>query len=345
MNKTVLYLQTSEEVATVLGERIEDPTVEFIHALSGEDALKIMSEKDIMVALIDVFIPDMKLMDFIKESSRRFPQTMLNVCIDITDPTLIVNLTNIKQIKKLYRDARDFQNLADGVMSTLDEVCIDRDFNKRHTEYLQNEEAFDSHLEELKEAMINQKNSYQKLGNILKPFLETMIAIADEQAGENDGNEERSQFIRLIRLSSEKLLRIMTTGGKFDTEHFSEMLREELLKTLPKSGRIKLENISNSVFGNQEKDKLSEVFFSLWLLTLYQGYRMRTAHLNIDSYYMGDSSYRFEMTSKGELLDNCSDRITEYVDTVVRLYTEDFSYEALSENEIIYYLDFDLKKD
>lgn len=352
MDRTVLYVQPGAEAAELVKSKLVNEDVEFLVATTAKDALEIMNEREIMVVLTDCFIPDMKLLDFIKASVKSFPEVMLNVCVDVPDVQMVTNITNIRQVKKLYVEPWDVDEMAEGILATLDQMCIDNDFMKRQQVLIEERNQFETALNSLKEALLKQRYSYHKLEKALRPYLDAMIKLSQQESAYDkdsianaSSDAEKMQkdeiFRGLVVHSCEKMLRIMTTT-KLEVDGLSEYIKSNMQGAVPKSGRIKVGNVSSSLVGNADRDKVALVVFCMWFLTLYQGYRLRTGTVEVDSYYMCDSMYRFEYSASGDENTSCAEEIHKYAMNLLTANCSEFSYDV-EDKTVVYHLDFQIK--
>ncbi len=86
MDKSILYLQANERIANNLKGRFSDEGIEFIHAASAAQVFELLGEREFLLILTDGFIPDMRVHDFVQKCAREYPDVILNVCMDLTDP-------------------------------------------------------------------------------------------------------------------------------------------------------------------------------------------------------------------------------------------------------------------
>ena len=322
MDRTILYVQAGEEPAQAVKSKFPDEDITFFIAKNAEEAFEVLKHNDIVVVLADCYLADMKLLEFIKKVLHDFPDTVMNVCLDVADPKLAPQIANIKGVKRIYLAPWELEEIEDGVRSSLDAACIDRDFAAKVRSLKEDEAQFEKTLEVLKDALLRQRYSYYKLSSIMKPYLEAAIAISNEEvsAKAGEGAEEalksREGFLNFVRVSSEKMLRIMTTQ-KLSTEELNDYLRTEFKNALPKSGRIAVGDIKSCVMGEPDKNRLSYMVFSLWFTAAYQGYRLKKGTIALDSSYLSSSVCRYILSSEGEENQECPKELHDFVRTII----------------------------
>lgn len=330
MSKSVLCIHSGTR-AKQLQNRFNDPDITFYAVSSAAEAIDILKQHDIMVVLVDYNISGMNQMDFIKYSVRSHPNTMLNVCLDITDPNVICNVANIAQVKKIYLSSWDMYEAEEGIRSTIDQMLIETDYREKRKAMEDAKAEMESAIENLKGALHKQRFSYNRLAIVLKPYLEEVI---------RSTSADDDLYYNLVRRTCEKMLRVMTTS-KLSTEKLELYMTEDITRGLPQSGRIKLKKIESCITGERSKDKIAQVIFAVWLICTYQSYRLQTGDVTITSSYINASRVRFEVDVFGEENTKCPESVHEYVREIAEYVCQGYAAKK-QEGQTKYILDLDI---
>ena len=117
MANKILYIQQNENIANEFRGRFSEADFELIVAKSGEEALSLLEDdKDVLLLLVDINIPDMRLRSLVERVKKVAPQILLNVCIDVVDSLLITKLANRYDIHKIYVAPWDIDEIVDEVL-------------------------------------------------------------------------------------------------------------------------------------------------------------------------------------------------------------------------------------
>ena len=131
MDKSILYLQANERIADSLKGRFNDEGIEFIHAASAAEAFELLGEREFYLLLSDGFIPDMRVHDFVQKCANEYPDMILDVCMDLTDPKYVPIIVNKECVRKVFLPPWNIEDIVEGVKASIDEAFIHRDLVRR----------------------------------------------------------------------------------------------------------------------------------------------------------------------------------------------------------------------
>jgi len=338
MDKTVLYLQPSPEISKQIADRLlsSNNGIELFTARTAEEAFTILDELDIALLIADCYVEDMKLYDFINTCGKKYPQVLVNVCIDTNDISAIARFAGMDCVTKIYLYPWDMGELIDGALESIDRACIKRDYVRRINALNEDKAQFEVTINSLKKIMEKQHYSYSKLKMVLEPFIEEAVKIKEDSP---EISEREIQGNYFIRKCCNKLLKIMTTS-RIDYESFSSTVRNEIINDTAENRHIEIGDVYSCLSENTTKDKLGLVLFVLWMLAMYTNDTFEKAEINISSQYDSSSLCRFVLAIKGE-----KSKADEYLEGYIKHILDCFAAEYQIHNmdgEIKYSLDFEV---
>ena len=341
MEKNVLYIQSKAVPANALKERFEGSDI-ILHVVdSVGEALMIMEEHDIKVVLC--CIKDVKQLDFIRQSVKNHPEVMLNICLDITEANIISNIANIREVKKLHVYPWELTDIEEGIMSTIDQQLIESDLIRRQNTLRDDKASLQHDIETLTAVLQKQRDSYNRLSMVLKPYMEEAVKIAASKMPKDPKGDipaEDNLYYNLVKRTCDRMLRVMTTG-KLEADKLKLYMTEDVTRGLPQSGRIKLKSIENCLVGNRDRDKIGLIVFAVWRISVYQSYRLATGEIVIDSFYLGEALVRYEVSAKGKENPACPEIIHEYVAKAAESVCQSYIVER-SGDTVKYSMDFEV---
>lgn len=337
MEASILYLQANMDVANEMkGKFADDENVEFAVTGSAQAALDILGERDFLLLLVDCFITDMKMGEFVKIVTQRFPRLIVNICMDNDDAKFIASIANIKNVTKIFLPPWQIDEIEEGVRASLDVAALERDLRIREQSLEEDQAHFEQTLDTLKEALKKQRFSYYRLANVLKPFGEAFIRISNaEVLSEEDlhskGNDRTQERIRrdrytdFVQRACEKMLRVMTTA-KLDVAGIESYLAEDLDAALPAGFTVS--GISSCMASNPEKSRMGILLFCIWLVSVYQEYRYKQCEISIDSRYLNSNRVEYTIRTSGEPLSEIMPEYGRFVREIVWAFATEFGEEG-----------------
>ena len=318
---TILYIQTNEQIAKSVKEHFPAGECEFLIADSGDKALTICSQRDIFLIIVDANIPDMKQSDFLKKLKESYPKIYLAVCVNRTDVSRISEIATDPNVKKIFMEPLDIDEMADEIMDTYDAYKIKMDFKEKEAQLQADEDNFEQTLRHLKASLIRQKYSYNKLNPL---FEGTLTAFTDR----NTMSAQTSDFIKSC---CQKVLLLETTST-VNMDNFTDMIRTAVDEISDKYKiQISIGDINNSFTGDVSRNNLINIVYAVYLISGYEALKGSNAVLGIKCSHMSSSSIVLDITcnisgeeTKGHMIEDTQSyqELKEYMSRMLILIGE-----------------------
>ena len=333
MDISILYLQTNDEVARTLKDHLDLNNMEFLIVKSASEAFEMLSERQFLLLLVDSYIPDMKLMEFINKCTREYPDLILNVCMDTADPKHVPGISGIRRVTKIYLPPWEIEEIIDGVASSVDAACLENDLKRRQEELAADISQFESTLISLKDTLTKQRFSYYKLRDVLNPYLSAIVKISNAEVlteedlhskGESatETKRARDEYCEFVKNACEKLLRLMTTT-KLEAGKLEEMFTVDALAGFKDNAAVALGEISSCLMGDIKRDVVAQLSFCLWLIAQYLKKRMTGGTITVSSRYLNSVTCEYTVAANGEFKE-CPDLYRHYIESVILTFAKEF---------------------
>jgi len=300
MQASVLYLQANSHVAQSVKDKFNGEEVELLVAPSASDAFSIFEDRQISMVLADSNIPDMKLSDFIKECRKRIPDLIFGVCLDVTDTKMILNVSRMEGVRKIFLPPWDISEIVDGVFDLLERTRIDRDYEKRRNDFIEEEKNFEDTLVRLSESLLRQQYSYKKIAPF---YIEAVEAFCDISSRK----QETKDFIK----KACRTLLLMETTESFRSVDFEKSLDKTIQKALGDYSDITISDISSCFAAGVGRSALVDIAFSTWLIVYYERLLISKGIINIDSRFVTSTKCEFTMEFSEYTSKKTSDEMPE----------------------------------
>ncbi|MDO4965654.1 MAG: hypothetical protein Q4E51_03010 [Lachnospiraceae bacterium] len=263
MINKILYIQSNDNVANMFKERFnEADDFELIVATTGEEALSILEqEKDVLLLLVDIKIPDMRLHVLVERTRKIAPKILLNVCIDVVDPLLISKLANRYGIHKIYVAPWNIDEIADEIRDSIEIALINEEINLRESRVDNDKLEIETTIKNLTEMLKKQKYSYNKLSTI---FRSISSAVKEDYKDTIDFDRKDAFAEDVFRA----MLKMQTTGS-FDIDSFEDLMKSDLNELKEKCPGMEIGNIVSCLFGGVTKTSAENIRFAVWLIARY----------------------------------------------------------------------------
>ncbi|MCR5672629.1 MAG: hypothetical protein K6F87_02815 [Lachnospiraceae bacterium] len=288
MDKSILYLQANERIADNLKGRFNDEGIEFIHASSAAEAFEMLKEREFYLTLSDGFIPDMRVHEFVKKCSAEYPDMILDVCMDLTDPKYVPMIVNEDCVRKVFLPPWNIDDIVEGVKASIDEAFIHRDLVRRINELKNDEKTFEETIENLKISLHKQQYSYNKIAPFFNRVLDVFLRRRD--MGETYNN--------FVKRALDKMLRLQTTGT-FRAGDLREIITANMADAIGDNENIKIVEVKNCLYGEAPRASMADLTFALWIISLMESVKCREATLAVDSRYVTSRKCEYTLTVAG----------------------------------------------
>lgn len=288
MEVSVLYLQANERIAQTLKDRFNMEEIEFLSASSAKEAFEMYSQRDIYLTLTDGFIPDMRIHDFAQKLSREYPNMILDVCMDLADPQYIPQVVREECVRKVFLPPWNIDDIVEGVKASIDEAQIKSDFVKRIGELRAEEDAFSDTLKGLKNALLKQQYSYNKIAPFFNRVMESFIAHGDYE----------DSFKHFVKRSCERMLRLQTTSS-FKAQDMARLIKTNLEESVAYYEQVTVGEVNSCLFGDVPKSKMADLIFVMRLLAKVEGVKCQKAVLSVDSRYITCNNCEYRLNVAG----------------------------------------------
>ncbi len=288
MEKSILYLQANERIANNLKGRFMDEGIEFIHAGSAAEAFELLKEREFYLTLSDGFIPDMRVHEFVKKCAVEYPDMILDVCTDLKDPQYIPMIVNEDCVRKVFLAPWNIDDIVEGVKASIDEAYIHRDLMRRLYDLENDEKTFTETIEKLKQALLKQQYSYNKIA----PFFNRVL---DAFLRRKDMGQTYSNF---VKKSCDKMLRLQTTSY-FKVSELKDTIHENMCDAVKKNGNVNIGEVRSCLYGEVPRSSMADLTFALWLLALIEGVKCSEATLGVESRYVTSKKCEYKLNVVG----------------------------------------------
>jgi len=326
MFETILYLQANEQIAQSIKDEFDPESYEVLIASSAQEAFIIFDERQVTLTLVDTFVPDMKLIDFIDRIEANQPDMILNVCIDVVDSKLISNLTRRKSVKKIHTIPWEITEIVEGVVASIDSAIIADDFAKRKEAFEKEEEQFEKTLSRLKDSLKRQQYSY----NVIAPFYNSVIKAFASKSGKDP------QLLRFMNDCCNKMLRLQT-ATTIKTSILDTVIRDNISELSARYENITVGEFDNCIIGNVSKDKLADLTFCIWLCVYLEAVKGERGPVDIFTRYVTSTKCEIRIVFKNWERSENPDDYDMYVSRLLLELVDEFDTRAIN-GETVYEL-------
>ena len=298
MINKILYIQSNDSVAALFQNHFnEADDFELVVAKTGEEALNILeNEKDVLLLLVDIKIPDMRLSELVERTRKIAPEIFLNVCIDVVDPLLISKLANRYGIHKIYVAPWNVDEIVCEIRDSIEVALINEEINRRESRVENDKQEIEDTINSLTEMLRKQQHSYNKLSVLFKSITS---AVRDEFIGNAD-YLKRENFAEDV---FNAMLKMQTTGS-FDVDSFEEIMISDLNELKKKHPGMEIKGVVSCLFGGISKTSAENIRFAVWLIAKYYSEFYEKFSYEVVSHFLTTS--RAEFRCSIELSSECS---------------------------------------
>ena len=289
MDKSILYLQANERIANNLKGRFNDEGIEFIHASSAAETFEMLKEREFYLTLSDGFIPDMKVHEFVRKCAAEYPDMILDVCMDLTDPKYVPMIVNEDCVRKVFLPPWNIDDIVEGVKASIDEAFIHRDLVRRINELKNEEETFEKTIENLKISLHKQQYSYNKIAPFFNRVLDAFLRLRDMGSAYNN----------FVKRSCDKMLRLQTTAY-FKPEELKNIITENMTEALGGNRNIEIGEVKSCLYGEVSRAAMADLTFALWIISFIEAVKCSNAVINVDSRYVTSKKCEYTLSVTGE---------------------------------------------
>ncbi len=288
MDKSILYLQANERIADSLKGRFNDEGIEFIHAASAAEAFELLGEREFYLLLSDGYIPDMRVHDFVQKCANEYPDMILDVCMDLTDPKYVPIIVNEECVRKVFLPPWNIEDIVEGVKASIDEAFIHRDLVRRINALKEDERSFAETIEKLKQSLIKQQYSYNKIAPFFNRVLDAFIK----------RNNMEKYYSDFVKRTCDKMLRLQTTEY-FKVSELTRIISDNMADAVSFNPAVTVGEVKSCLIGEVPRASMADLTFALWVLALTEGRKCSKATLNVDSRYVTSRKCEYKLTVTG----------------------------------------------
>lgn len=327
---TILYLQTNEENAKVVKEQFDAREVECLIASSASEAFTIYEKKKVLLTLAGADIPDMTITDYVDKVATEYPDMLLNICIDSDKLEQVGAIANKKCVKKIFLAPWDAKVIVDGVNATIEKAKIASDFLTRKRELLEEETQFESTLAHLKDSLVKQQYSYNKI----KPFFDAVLAGQTSIANANPIE------VLFVRGSCDKMM-LLQTATTIKPSLMAELIASNLEEIHANHSRFEIGEIKSSLEGSAPKYKLADIVYLIWMITYVEVINKEDVKVSVDSNVITANSCKYVVTISNAI--DSDDRILDtYAKRMLQAFSDDYEV-SYKDGVRTYSLSFELE--
>ncbi len=313
MEKSILYLQANERIANNLKGRFMDEGIEFIHAGTAAEAFELLKEREFYLTLSDGFIPDMRVHEFVEKCAKEYPDMILDVCTDLKDPQYIPMIVNEDCVRKVFLAPWNIDDIVEGVKASIDEAYIHRDLVRRLDALENDEKTFADTIEKLKQALLKQQYSYNKIAPFFNRVLDAFLRRKDMGQAYNN----------FVKKSCDKMLRLQTTSY-FKVTELKGIIRENMSEAVKKNDKVNIGEVKSCLYGEVPRSSMADLTFALWILALIEGVKCSEATLNVESRYVTSKKCEYKLTVVGTKKADVAVEIQLYVANILSNIVDEY---------------------
>ncbi len=306
MDKSILYLQANERIANNLKGRFVDEGIEFIYAASAAEVFDLLTQREFYLLLSDGFIPDMRVHDFVQKCASEYPDMILDVCMDLTDPRYVPIIVNEDCVRKVFLPPWNIEDIVEGVKASIDEAFIHRDLVRRINELRADEESFAETIENLKTSLLKQQYSYNKMAPFFNRVLDAFI---------KRKNMDRT-YSDFVKKTCDKMLRLQTTEY-FKVSELTRIISEHMQDGLKSNPNVKVGGVKSCLYGEVPRASMADLTFSLWILSVVEARKCSNAMLDVESRYVTSKKCEYKLSVKGTRKEEVPVDIQVYVANIL----------------------------
>lgn len=288
MDASILYLQANETIANNLKDRFNDEGIEFIFVSSAAEAFEMLEQREFYLTLTDGFIPDMRIHDFVDKCCRMYPDMVLDVCMDLTDPKYVPMIVNEECVRKVFLPPWNIEDIVEGVKSSIDEAYIHRDLVRRINELRADENSFADMIDSLKRSLLRQQYSYNKIAPFFNRVLDAFLRRMNMD----------STYSNFVKRSCDKMMRLQTSAY-FKSADMKTIIRDNMVDALKKNDRMSVGEVKSCLYGEVPRSAMADLTFALWILAVVEGYKCESAQLTVDSRYVTSKKCEYKLSVIG----------------------------------------------
>ena len=270
METSVLYLQANERIAKTLKDKFNFEGIEFLFVKSAKEAFEMYEARDIYLTLSDCFIPDMRMHDFVQKISREYPDMLVDVCMDLSDPKYLEQIVREDCVRKVFLPPWNVDDIVEGVKASIDEAQIKTDLLRRISELKEQEANFNATLKGLKKSLLKQQYSYNKIAPFFNRVMEAFIKRGDYE----------DSFKLFVHRSCERMLRLQTTSA-FKPELMTELIRSNMEDAIKDYEGVEIGEVKSCLIGDVPKSRMADLIFMLRLFAKVEGKKCESAVLSV----------------------------------------------------------------
>lgn len=313
MDKSILYLQANERIANNLKGRFNDEGIEFIHAGSAAEAFELMAEREFYLTLSDGFIPDMRVHEFVKKCAHDYPDMILDVCMDLTDPKYVPMIVNEDCVRKVFLPPWNIEDIVEGVKASIDEAITHRDLVRRIGELKDDEASFAETIEKLKTSLLKQQYSYNKIAPFFNRVLDAFLR------RKNMG----STYSNFVKRSCDKMLRLQTTSY-IKVAELKNIIFDNMSEALKKNDGVNVVEVKSCLYGEVPRSAMADLTFALWILAVIEGVKCDKANLYVDSRYVTSKKCEYKLSVEGTKKADVSVDIQLYIANILSNIVDEY---------------------
>lgn len=313
MATCVLYLQADDRKAYTIRNGLEREDTEVTTVKSAQEAFKIMEQRKVILTVVDANIPDMQLVDFAEKCSREYPQMLLNVFVAGPDTRIISRIASLPCVKKIFLPPWNQDEVIEGIDSTLDGYILSEDLKRRQNESAEEDKRLAETLSRLKESLIRQKYSYNRIGEFFNPFLEEVIKRGSIPHDVSD----------FIKRSCNKMLELQTVTS-IKLPEMSTQITKELESILKDSKDSEVGVVYNCLMGEVNRSVMATIIFTVWMIVTLEYENQNRLNVSVDSQYIsaGECEFVVNVSAESEPVDDMrKSYVSEMLESITNGYT------------------------
>ena len=288
MQASILYVQSNEQLAKSIKDRLNAGEVEFVVVDSAAEAFKVYEERRILLTLVDAGISDMKMTDFIIRSHKQCPDMIYNVYLDVADSNVISSVTRSGVVRKIFLMPCSLEEIIEGIQDSIDCAMIEQDYEGRKKELELRGQEFEKTLERLKTSLVRQQHSYNKINPFFTGTVEAFCEISDRD----------KQTKEYIKEACKMLLKLETTGALKPSD-YEDALRKIIDNELDGYEDIAVGSVKSCFAAGVGRNHLVNIAFASWLIVRFECMLGSKGTIDIDSRFVTSTKCEFSLTISG----------------------------------------------
>ena len=198
--RTILFVDDDLTIINRLKVIMVDQTIQCFFATKGEEALKILSENEIAVAVVDLTMPVLSGKELIEMISGQYPDTVVMLLAERDEAREAIEVhNNLHTNKLIIKPWMSVDELNKWLQDGLETYNSEDKQNRLVDEYRERVEKYKETVFEMTNLLNDRMEGYQEIEKVFKHIVEALIQITDCQLTQDEKHYVSEYEEKLLR--------------------------------------------------------------------------------------------------------------------------------------------------